>query len=165
MKFEPSQEKTSKLTCASREDSDQPGHPLSLIRVLAVRMKKAWVLSYPLSVQRWLWSDWIDAQADLSFRWAGMLFRWVCHGAAHLFFLSLLCCKAYLFQIYLLEASYLVHKEINHIIYSQNRLLEVVLWYFHFCCALNTSLITRNPVFGVCNQARLKPVCSATEGS
>ena len=36
--------------CAPSEDSDQPGHPPSLIRGFAVRMKKAWVLSYPLSV-------------------------------------------------------------------------------------------------------------------
>ena len=42
----------------------------SLIRVFAVRMKKAWVLSYPLSAQRRLWSDWADAQADLSLPWA-----------------------------------------------------------------------------------------------
>ena len=55
--------------CASSEDSDQPGHPPSLIRVFAVRMKKAWVLSYPLSAQRGLWSDWADAQADPSLRW------------------------------------------------------------------------------------------------
>ena len=52
------------------EDSDQPEHPLSLIRVFAVRMKKAWVLSYPLSAQRRFWSDWADAQANLSLRWA-----------------------------------------------------------------------------------------------
>ena len=45
-------------------------HPPSLIRVFAVRMKKAWVLSYPLSAQRRLWSDWVDAQTDLSLRWA-----------------------------------------------------------------------------------------------
>ena len=45
--------------CAPREDSDQ--HPPSLIKVFAVRMKKAWVLSYPLSAQRRLWSDWADA--------------------------------------------------------------------------------------------------------
>ena len=38
--------------------------------VFAVRMKKAWTLSYPLSAQRRLWSDWADAQADLSLRWA-----------------------------------------------------------------------------------------------
>ena len=42
----------------------------SLIRVFSVCMKKAWGLSYPLSAQRWLWSDWADAQADLSLRWA-----------------------------------------------------------------------------------------------
>ena len=56
--------------CAPSEDSDQPGHPPSLIRVFAVRMKKARVLSYPLSAQWRLWSDWADAQADLSLRWA-----------------------------------------------------------------------------------------------
>ena len=56
--------------CAPSEDSDEPGHPPSLIRVFSVRMKKAWVLNYPLSAQRRLWSDWADAQADLSLRWA-----------------------------------------------------------------------------------------------
>ena len=38
--------------CAPSEDSDQPGHSPNLITVFAVRMKKAWVLSYPLSAQR-----------------------------------------------------------------------------------------------------------------
>ena len=55
--------------CAPIEDSDQPGHLPSLIRVFAVRMMKAWTLSYPLSAQRRLWSDWADAQTDLSLRW------------------------------------------------------------------------------------------------
>ena len=32
----------------------------SLIRVFAVRMKKAWVLSYPLSTQQRLWSDRVE---------------------------------------------------------------------------------------------------------
>ena len=36
--------------------------------VFAVCMKKPWVLSYPLSAQRRLWSDWADAQADMSLR-------------------------------------------------------------------------------------------------
>ena len=53
---------------ASSEDSDQPGHPPSLIRVFAVRMKKAWVLSL----------------ADLSLRWAHMSLYWFCHEAAQL---------------------------------------------------------------------------------
>ena len=44
--------------CTPGEDSDQPGHPPSLINVFAVRTKKACVLSYPLSERRRLWSDW-----------------------------------------------------------------------------------------------------------
>ena len=68
--------------CVPSEDSDQPGHPPSLIppsqrRLRSVRMKKAWILAtywahsedsdqpgHPL------WSDWADAQADMSLRWA-----------------------------------------------------------------------------------------------
>ena len=34
-----------KMTCAPSEDSDQPGHPPSLIRVFAVGMKKHWPLA------------------------------------------------------------------------------------------------------------------------
>ena len=45
---------------------------------LAVRMKKAWVLSYPISTQRRLWSDWADAQADLSLQWAHTNFACRC---------------------------------------------------------------------------------------
>ena len=33
----PPHDKTNKMTCAPREDSDQPGHPLSFIRVFTVR--------------------------------------------------------------------------------------------------------------------------------
>ena len=71
---EPPHEKTNKMACAPSEDSDQPGHPPSLIRVFTVRMKKAWVLSFPLSAQQRLWSDWADVQAVLSLRWAHMSF-------------------------------------------------------------------------------------------
>ena len=54
--------------CAPSEDSDQPGRAKTEISlgicpvwsVFAVRMKKAWVLSYPLSAQWRLWSDWAD---------------------------------------------------------------------------------------------------------
>ena len=67
-KFEPQHDKTNKMTTLS-EDSDQPGHSPRLIRVFAVRMKKAWVLSHPLSAQRRL-----GAQPHC----------WFCHIAAHL---------------------------------------------------------------------------------
>ena len=49
---EPHRDKTNKMACVPSKDSDQPGHPPSLIRVFSVRLKKAWVLSYPLSPQR-----------------------------------------------------------------------------------------------------------------
>ena len=38
--FEPQHDKTNKMTCVPSKDSDQPGHPPSLITVLAVHMKK-----------------------------------------------------------------------------------------------------------------------------
>ena len=48
--------------CAPSEDSDQLGHLPSLIRVFALRMKKAWILSYPISAQRRFWSDWAEGR-------------------------------------------------------------------------------------------------------
>ena len=47
-------------------------------------MKKPWVISYPLSTQQRLWSDWADAQADLSLHWAYMPLCWFYHEAAHM---------------------------------------------------------------------------------
>ena len=51
--------------------------------VFAVCMKKALVLSYPLTAQQRLWSDWVDAQADLSLCWAQMPFCRFCHVLTH----------------------------------------------------------------------------------
>ena len=81
---EPPRDKTSKMACAPSEHLDRPGHPPSLIRVFAVRMKKARVLSYPLSAQRILWSDWVDAQADLNLRLAHIPLCWFCRKAAQI---------------------------------------------------------------------------------
>ena len=71
--------------CASNEVSDQPGHPPGLVRVFVVCLKKPWALSYPLSTQQRLWSDWADVQAVLSLRWAHLSFCLFCRAAAHLF--------------------------------------------------------------------------------
>ena len=51
---------------------------------LSALKKKAWVLSYPLSAQRRLWSDRVDAQANLSLRWVDMPLCWFCHEVAHI---------------------------------------------------------------------------------
>ena len=48
---EPQHDKTNKMTVAPSEDSDQPGHLPSLIRVFAVGMMKPRALSYPLNAQ------------------------------------------------------------------------------------------------------------------
>ena len=77
-------DKTNKMTDAPSEDSDQHGHLPSLIRLFAVRMKKHWTLNYLLSAQWRLWSDWVDAQADLSLRWAHISFCWFCRPAAQM---------------------------------------------------------------------------------
>ena len=71
--YEPPPDKTYEMACESSEDSDQPGHPPSLMRVFAVRLKKAWVFSCPLS-----------AQADLSLRCAHRSVCWFCPEAAHI---------------------------------------------------------------------------------
>ena len=68
--------------CAPSEDSDQPGHPPSLIRVFAVRMKKAWTLSYSFSAQEGLW--WSESSLG------AQPHCWFCHETAR-FYLCILC--------------------------------------------------------------------------
>ena len=70
--------------CAQRRQFSLGIHPVW--SVFAVRMKKAWVLSCPFSTQRRLWSDWVDAQTDLSLRWTHS-FCWFCHVVAHIMYL------------------------------------------------------------------------------
>ena len=65
-----------------------PGHPASLIRVFAVSMKKAWALSYPLTAQRRLWSDCVDAQADQNLRWMHMPFCWVLSWGSSIIYIA-----------------------------------------------------------------------------
>ena len=69
--------------CAPSEDSDLPVHPPGLIRVFAVRMKKAWVLSYPLSTAKTLirlggCPGWSESSVGAH------SFCLVCHVVAHL---------------------------------------------------------------------------------
>ena len=81
---EPQRNKTHKMTCVPKDDSDQPGQPPSLIS-LRVCLGIVWVLNYLLSAQQRLWSDLADAQADLSLRWALMLFCRICHAPTSIY--------------------------------------------------------------------------------
>ena len=57
---------------AHNENSNQPAHPRSLIRVFVVRMKKLYILGY-LSCAKWrVWSDCAKTQAGLNVRWEYM---------------------------------------------------------------------------------------------
>ena len=49
--FELKHDKTNKMTCKPSEDSDQPAHPGSLIRIFVVCMEKSWVFGYPWNAQ------------------------------------------------------------------------------------------------------------------
>ena len=70
--FEPLRQKMYLLTCASNEDSIQPAHPRSLIRVFVVRMEKLCTLVYPKCAELRFWSDCPDIQADLNLYWVHM---------------------------------------------------------------------------------------------
>ena len=54
----PQHDKTNKMTCAPSEDSDQHGHPHSLIRVFAVRFIGIREYNVSSCGQQRLWSDW-----------------------------------------------------------------------------------------------------------
>ena len=130
MKIDPRLDKSNKIICASSEDSDQPGHPPSPIRVSAVHLKQNWVLSYPLSAQRRLWSDWADAQADLSLRWAQKSFCWVCHEVA-----QNASSRVYAAHIHFITFFfYILHRTQYEILSHAN---NIVLWRDNFIHSLN----------------------------
>ena len=83
LKFEPPHNKTNLMTCAPNEDSNQPGHPPSLIRVFAVRSVGSQGSKVSSVGQRRLWLDWAYDQADLNLCWAHRWFCWFCHAVVH----------------------------------------------------------------------------------
>ena len=65
-------------TWAPSEDSDQPAHSRSLTRIFTGQSGKVSSCG-----QRRLWSDCVDAQADLSLRWAHLWKGMFSNAAAH----------------------------------------------------------------------------------
>ena len=66
---EPTHDRIYNNTCATSEDSDQPAHPHSLIRVFADRMCRLQPPGYPKRAKREPSPYWSDVQADLSLDW------------------------------------------------------------------------------------------------
>ena len=62
--------KTYNKTCVTSKDSNQPVHPSSMARVLVHPSLDSPEAVEGTCVQRRLWSDCADAQADLSLRWS-----------------------------------------------------------------------------------------------
>ena len=103
--------------------------------VFAVCMKKAWVLSYPLSPQQRLWSDWVDAQADLSLSWVHMPF---CHALAHILCADYVYCKglhcAYDRKNYMTFSMDILHQPLANI--CNNILGQYRMRYENICTRL-----------------------------
>ena len=70
--FGPQGQKPCLRTCAPSEDSDQPAHSRSLIRIFTERILDSQGYTVSSCGQRWLWSNCADAQTDLSVRWPHM---------------------------------------------------------------------------------------------
>ena len=115
-KDEPAHDKTRKMICAPSEDSD-------LIRVYAVRMKKPRVLNYPLNAQRRLWSDWADAQADLSPRWEHRSFCF-CHAASHFILL-----KSFISGTVMIYRKFPKYSDTQNICCSHSKIWT--MWLYH----------------------------------
>ena len=90
-------QKTYLQTCAPREDSDQPAHSRSLIRIFTGRILDS--QGCPLSsCGQWrLWSHCTDAQGDLSLRWT-----YVSEGSFYFFAAQL---TPFILSIYIKVAS------------------------------------------------------------
>ena len=81
--LEPQRQTTSLRTCAPSEDSDQPAHWRSLIRIFSgCILNRQWCSSSSCG-QRRLWSDCADAQSDLCLRLAYMSEDTFSHVVAH----------------------------------------------------------------------------------
>ena len=86
--FEPLLHKINDMLCAPSKDSDQPGHPCSLMGVFAMCVKKALVLKYPFSVHERLVR--LDRLPRLICVLAGpRSFHWFCQAAASVFIIHL----------------------------------------------------------------------------
>ena len=123
--------------CAPSEDSDQLGHPPSLIRVFACAQ---WVAKDP----SFLHTDSEDSD------WTGRMPRLIWVFAGRTLILLVLSCRGSI-MIKVPNPAQDTNRERN------TNTKE--------CIKYKMSLVTRKPVFGVFDQVRLKPACAATEAS
>ena len=82
--YEPAHDKTNKMTCAPVKTQISLGiRPVWSESLLSTWRNIGSLTTY--WVQSEHWSDWADAQVDLSLCWVHMSFYWFCHAAAHIY--------------------------------------------------------------------------------
>ena len=126
--FELRHDKTNKVSVRPAKTQISLG-----IRVFAVRLNEPWVLSYPLSRQRRLWSHWADAQADLSLRWAHMPLCWFCHEAAHLTYYRDVLILGVVDALTCLLAGFAIFSILGYLAYNQEKDVEEVIKEGKWC--------------------------------
>ena len=93
------------VSCFVTKPTKWPVHPVWSESLLCTQ----WVAkdSSSLHADSEDWSDWADAQADMSRRWAHMPLSWFCHEAAHVcMILCALICLCILFYIIFIPPAY-----------------------------------------------------------
>ena len=140
-------DKTNKIVCASSEDSDH--RPVWSESLLSTWRNFGTLPTHWMHSE--LWSDWADAQADPSLRWAHRSFCQFCQALA-LIIIEPWPCGLYhiVDQAKSCNPQYeLMHE--NRCNYARSR---------HYC---NMTLVMRKPVSGICDQDSHKPACPAIE--
>ena len=79
---EPPYDKTNKMTVRPAKTQISLGIP-QVWSVFTVHLMGSWGPNVSSCGQQRLRSDWADAQADMSLRWAQRPFCWFCHEVAH----------------------------------------------------------------------------------
>ena len=113
--------------CLPSKDSDQPGHPPSLIRVFAVGMKKAWVGPY-LPIERTAKTlirlggcpGWSESSM------CAHSFCWFCHEAAHRQFMEASICSVTKTVNYKTSISCIWHQKFEQSVFSSDSTIYIV---------------------------------------
>ena len=80
--FEPHCDKTNKMAFAQGRLRSAWASAQSDQSSPSTRRKLGSLVTLSVQIERRIWSDWANAKADLSLRWA-YVFCWFCHDAAH----------------------------------------------------------------------------------
>ena len=149
--------------CAPSEDSDQPGHPPSLIRAFAVRTMGSKGPKLSSCGQRRLWSDRANSQADLSLRWAHTHFvgfvmsRLICVGLL-LNSGSSFSAQSSFRLYYELIRKFTFYRNLRVKYWARHQFLHIVYLIDYIWATTRQNVSSR-----VSDHARHKPACAATE--